>query len=102
MKTSIIHSICIVLFLGSSPLISATQGMAQNNLRIASFPLNASRNQVVRTTGMRGFGLKMVAAPLQAARRGEAAAVEQAATIEPDHRGCGEPARLGVGQGPGH
>ena len=67
MKTSIIRFISIVLFLGSSPLISATQGMLHNNLRIASFPASGSCNQVVRMTGMRGCGVEPAAASLQAA-----------------------------------
>jgi formylglycine-generating enzyme required for sulfatase activity len=66
-KTSIIRSISIVLFLGSSPRISATQGMPQNNLWTASFPASGSCSHAARMRGMRGFAIEPLAAPLQAA-----------------------------------
>ena len=71
MKTSIIQFISIVLVLGSSPLSSATQGVLQNNLRMALCPARGSCNHVVRIAGVRGPGVEPAAAPLQAAGAGK-------------------------------
>jgi formylglycine-generating enzyme required for sulfatase activity len=66
-KTSIIRLISIVLFLGSSPLISTAQGIPNRNLRVTSSAAGARHHHAVRITGMRGFGAEPAAAPLQAA-----------------------------------
>lgn len=66
-KTSIIRFISIMLVLGSSPLISATQVKLRNHLPIASSPARGCHTQMASWAGTRGWGAEPVAAPLQAA-----------------------------------